>query len=188
MGALAVTLIPFLAWFMGSRWTATSDVLWLVLARFFITGNSSPAGYALIGFGEFKAFATRVERELLAAVILSLLLGFQFGVRGIAISFLAATLFASFIPILQLYALHEGLSTLQLLRAIWWRALLAFAISLGVALLLGRVVGWRAFSVLAGGVGAAVAVATGIALAFLRLWAPSRQRRPFSWYGLLQQM
>src|SRR5262245_10721342 len=104
MGAMALTLTPFLEWYMGKAWAPPSILVYLLAARFLITGASSPAGYLLVGLGDFQAVARCVERELVVATLLAVPLGMKWGVLGVAWAFLLATACGTFLPILFVYA------------------------------------------------------------------------------------
>lgn len=138
MGALALTLKPFLHWYMGASWTPGTSLLLLLLARFMITGVSSPAGYFLIGLGHFKTLARYNERELLAAVLLAIPAGIRFGVTGIAWSFLLATACGNLTPIINAYARIIRFPIGRLLAQIWWRSVFSLGASLIAANLLRR--------------------------------------------------
>jgi O-antigen/teichoic acid export membrane protein len=168
MGAVAVTLSPFLAWLMHAKWTPAPALVALFAAKFWITGMSSPAGYFLIGLGDFRTLARYVERELIAALVLSGPLGWWFGTRGVAMAFLGATVFGTMTPIFAAYARQARLPAGPLIGGVWLRGL--------VAMVLAATCAFGLLHILAEGWGAVVAGAGGATLALLPawLWAKSR--------------
>jgi len=168
MGALSMVLVPFIDWFMGSDWTPPAWIVYLFTARFVITGVSSPAAYFLIGLGDFKVIARYIERELAAAVCLAIPAGMKFGATGIAASFLIATVFGTFLPILHAYAGKLNLKWTGLAFQVWWRTLLGFGASLSAswALLAAAGTGGRTVFV---GMGAVIAALTfGLIISLVR--------------------
>lgn len=132
-GAAVVTLRPFLTWYMGREWVAPAAVLYLVAARFFVTGTASNVTYLLYGLGEFKVISRYLERELGISVLLSLAIGWVGGMAAIAGSFLLATACGTFLPILRAYAKRAEIPTREIFGGIWWRGLAAFLLSVTVA-------------------------------------------------------
>jgi O-antigen/teichoic acid export membrane protein len=166
-GSAAVVLYPFLHWYMGEGWVASSTVLYAVALRFLVTGMASNVTYLLYGLGEFHILRRYLERELCASVVFALALGSTFGVEGIGIGFLGATSFGTLFPIIHAYAKRSAIPTWKLLGDMWWRALVAL-VSAGstAALLRGyssgiRFIGIGLFSFL-------VAITLGYLISFLR--------------------
>lgn len=168
MGAVAVTLIPFLLWFMGKEWTAGPLLLNLFIARFLITGLATPASYFLFGLGELSLISRWLKRELFAGVLLAILLAGPFSITGVAWAFLLATSLGTFFPLLRSYAQQAGSSPLEIFLQIWWRAAVSFVTSaLGAAFALNFLAG-RAQAVLAGAVGMVTGFSIGYLIAMAR--------------------
>jgi len=168
MGAVAVTLIPFLLWFMGKEWTAGPLLLNLFIARFLITGLAAPASYFLFGLGEMPVISRWLKRELFAGVLLAILLASQFSITGVAWGFLLATALGTFFPLLRSYAQRAGSSALEIFLQIWWRAAVSFITSsLGAAFALSYLPG-RAQAVLAGAVGMVTGLSIGYVIGMAR--------------------
>ena len=110
-GVMAVALLPFCKWYMGEEWTASRSLLYLLLARFVVTGLATPSAYLLYGLGEFLSISRPLQRELIAGVLFSLLLGPRYGEMGIAAAFLIATLFGTGYPMIRAYCARAGLAT-----------------------------------------------------------------------------
>ena len=127
-GVIAVALLPFCQWYMGEQWTASRSLLYLLLARFVVTGLATPSAYFLYGLGEFSSISRPQQRELIAAVLFSLLLGPRYGEKGIAAAFLIATLLGTGYPMIRAYCARAGLPTGTILVSLWWR------VSAGLAL------------------------------------------------------
>lgn len=181
MGAIAVTLIPFIQWFMGNSWRPPEWLVYLLVVRFLISGLSSPAAYFLIGLGDFRSIARCVERELLAALILGVLLGRLWGIGGVASAFCIATIFGTLAPIMFIYAGREKISPIRLMSQVWWRALVGFGTSFLVAARLIYMGGNR-IEIVAIGLGSAVlALCLGVCISYMRL----REKRPFLWRARL---
>lgn len=128
-GAVCVTLIPFCRWYVGEALTSGETVLYLVVARFAITGMATPAAYVLYGLGEFKTLTRCLQRELIAACILTLILGATYALPGVAASFLLATIGGTAYPMISAYAKLSGESARKVLFQVWWRMLAGFAYS-----------------------------------------------------------
>jgi O-antigen/teichoic acid export membrane protein len=127
-GAILVTLVPFLRWYMGPEWTGPNTLLLLLLIRFVIVGVHSPAGYYLQARSEFRVLAKYNWLELAAALGFSALL-LPRGGAGIAAGFLFATVFATLFQILRVFARRTGFTLGSVLFAIWSRVIAGFAIS-----------------------------------------------------------
>ncbi len=145
MGAMAVTLTPFIHWFMNPEWAPDPWLVGLLAGRFLITGLSSPTAYFLLGLGDFRSLARYCERELVAACVLSVPLGWRFGAHGVAVAFLLATGLGTLTPIFWQWARHRGLPAARLFGFTWAYGLLALALSVGLGLgglRLGATGGW----------------------------------------------
>jgi len=174
-GGIAVSLIPFLRWYMGPAWTGSTPLLTLILLRFVVAGLQNPAAYFLISASQFQVLARYIEFELIAAIALSLLL-VKFGSTGVAAAFLIATAFGTFYPILSAYSKILGFKGLIVLRGIWVRGIFAFAASVATASLLLSSFSGR-FSALAGIIGAAVGISLPFAFGYLGFRQNGRTRR-----------
>lgn len=189
MGALLPTLLPFLGWFMGEAWVPSRAVLWLVTARFLISGLSSPAAYALVGLGRFGVIARCIERELLAACLFSAVFAGHFGVGGVALGFLLATVFGTLLPILAAFAAALKLRLPAVLGQVWWRAAAALGSSAGAAALLEARLPGRGSGLIAGMTAALGAVALGIAISWVRLRTePSAAVAPVTLRNLMRKI
>lgn len=168
LGACVPSLPPFLEWLMKKDWSPSPLLVVLFAARFCVTTFSSPSAFFLLGRGDFKTLARYVERELAAAVVLSVPLGWKFGPTGVVLSFLLATAFGTLTPILFRYAALVKESPFTLVGTVWSRGVAAA----GVAGLIGWLIVQRLQpGPLAIGAGAAAAVAgvlPGMALAWFR--------------------
>ena len=159
-GALAVFLLPFLAWYMeGNQWVAPEPLFLLLLARFLITGVQSPAGYFLISAGDFKSLARAMWRELIVAVGLSMALLSLEG-TGVALGFLISTAFGTLFFNIAAYARHTEQSLGRVLIGIWTRTLAGGAVSLMVALTLLPL-----FPAFNGAIGGVLSAAIGLVVA-----------------------
>lgn len=163
MGSLCVTIGPFLKWYMGDKWTAPTLWIYLLSIRFVIVGASSPAGYFLLGMGEFKTLSRVIGRELAVAAILATTLGYWYHTTGIAAGFLIATASGAFLPLYWAYAKAAKLSVRNVVFACWSRAAVAFAASYLIAVSLLESLGYG-LRIVPIGVGAACVP---IAVAFL---------------------
>lgn len=167
-GALALTLSPFLGFYMGPKWTPAQAVVYLMAARLLITGSSSAASYVLIGMGQFRTVARLIERELIVAVILGALLGWKFGLVGIATAFLISTAFGTFAPMFYACAKAMQASPLNMFTQTWWRSLTGCAISLTLGAILLRFASnaWTTFAIAA--IASAFACIFGLAVGMIR--------------------
>ncbi len=173
-GAIAICLIPFLQWYMGSAWTGSTDLLLLILLRFVVTGLQNPAAYFLISASQFQVLARYIEFELAAAVTLSALFA-RHGTNGLATAFLLATACGTFYPILSAYSKILGFNGLLLLRGLWLRAILGFVASVTISrILLPSLPG--GFSVLAGAIGTAAGITLPFCIAYLRFHQNKQSR------------
>jgi O-antigen/teichoic acid export membrane protein len=168
MGAMAVTLTPFIAWFMKPDWAPDPWLVALLAGRFLITGLSSPAAYFLLGLGDFRALARYCERELVAGVLLAVPLGGSFGARGVAGAFLLATVGGTLTPIFWQWARLRGLPAGRLFGSLWARALVAVALSVSLSLAALGFGATGAWTVAVGAAGLVVAAAAGALWAWLR--------------------
>lgn len=128
-GTLCVTLIPFCRWYVGEAWVPSPLVVYLVAARFVVTGLATPAAYVLYGLGEFQVLTRCLERELIAACGLAVVLGLWFKLPGVAWAFLLATVFGTFYPMIRAYAQRAGESPAAVLGQMWWRTAVGFVYS-----------------------------------------------------------
>jgi O-antigen/teichoic acid export membrane protein len=135
-GAMCLTVIPFCKWYLGEQWTASAPLVYLLVARLLVTGLDGPVAYFLYAAGDYQAIAKYLQRELIAAVLLSLAAAPLYGSTGIACAFFLATAFGTAFPIMQIYCRKAGCGVLKFLGQIWWRASLAFVISFGSTVLL----------------------------------------------------
>ncbi len=168
LGACVPTLPPFLDWLMKEDWRPSPLLVSLFAARFCITTLSSPAAYFLLGRGEFQGLARFVERELIAAVLLSIPFGWRFGPAGVAMAFLIATALGTLTPILARYSrlVHQAPRTL--FSAIWWRGVVAAGLAIGVGYGLVRILPAGPVAVGAGLIAALAGILPGAALAWSR--------------------
>jgi O-antigen/teichoic acid export membrane protein len=168
VGALALTLGPFLALYMGLQWAPPRPLVLILTGRLLIMGLSSPADYLLQGFGEFKTIARYALREMAAAGTLGVLLGAAFGMMGVAVGFLASTAVGSFFPLFFAYGRSVQRPGGRVMWQAWWRGGLACAVSAGVAALLLPLARnpWQVFG--AGAAAALAALACGVAICLVR--------------------
>lgn len=171
-GACAACLLPFLAWYMGREWTASPLLFGLVLVRFVVTGLQSPAGYYLIGMGRFRELARGIQREVMAAILLSLVLA-PWGAAGVAAGFLLATAAGTLYPILRSYAEAAGFEVGSIVSAVWGRAIASAAVSSAVCWALLPLASGP-WIIAAAGCGGAAGIALPVALSYLKL----RRLRP----------
>jgi O-antigen/teichoic acid export membrane protein len=167
-GALMITLGPFLRLFMGPQWTPPQLLVVLLTARTLVTALSSPASYLLMGAGDFKTIAQYIQRELIGATLLAVLLGAKFGMNGVALGFLVATGFGTLSALYYAYGRSVKSSGGSLMWQAWWRGGTACAVSSAVAavLLLFAKGTWQIFMV--GGIAALAAIASGVAICAFR--------------------
>ncbi len=152
-GAMVLTLIPLLGCIVPS-WVATPVLATLIIARSFITNVVSPHAYGLLGAGRFRDLARVNMQEVVIGSILGTLLCWRMGVNGVAIAFLVATAVSSGWLMTRRY-FQEAHDThwLSELFAVYSRAILAGAVSLGVTAVLWPVTarlgssGWLAIPV-----------------------------------------
>lgn len=168
MGAMAVTLVPFLKWYLGEEWLAPGSVVYLLVARSLLFGLSSPASYFLMGEGRFDILARYVQRELLAACVLSIPLALVWNLPGLAWGFLVASAFGTSVPILRAYTEVIGGEFRQVLPAVWGRGLVAFLVAFFASWALQEIHPSGFEWVAVGGLGAVAAVAAGAAWAWGR--------------------
>jgi O-antigen/teichoic acid export membrane protein len=133
-GALYLTLGPFCQWFMGQGWAAAwalvpPYLIGLLAARFLITSLAAPAAYVLYGSGDFRGISRCLNRELAAAVLGAIVLGWRFGLQGIALAFVLSTVFGTLYPIFRAYGNKTGESVMGTLGEIWLRAVAGLTIS-----------------------------------------------------------
>jgi O-antigen/teichoic acid export membrane protein len=178
IGAMMLTLRPFLGLYMGPQWIPPQLLVVLFAARLLITGTSSPAYYLLIGAGDFKTIARYVQRELIVAIILGALLGMKFGMIGVALGFLISTAFGELFQMFNAYGKSVNISGGRLMWQAWWRSGLACAASclVGAALLPFARNAWQVFAV--GAVAALTALALGLAICVFR-FRPTGTRGTF---------
>jgi O-antigen/teichoic acid export membrane protein len=170
MGAMFVTLLPFLKWFMGEIWTASNPVFVLVAIRFFVMGLAAPANYALFGVGAFQKMARYFERELFAGCILSILLGSQFGLVGVAWGFLLATGFGTLLPVYRGFSSVFQSPLVGTVLSVWTRAFVGGAIScLTASILLHSYSAAGPQTVCIGAIAALATIAIAIILSCIRI-------------------
>ena len=170
MGAMFVTLSPFLKWFMGEIWTASNPVFVLVAIRFFIMGLAGPANYALFGMGAFQMMARYFERELIAGCILSILLGLRFGLVGVAWGFLLATGFGTLLPVYRGFTNISQSPLVGTMFHIWSRACAGGAISCLTASTLLHIYSAEGVqTVYIGGIAALATIAIAVIVSCLRI-------------------
>jgi O-antigen/teichoic acid export membrane protein len=161
VGAMAFSLIPFLRWFMGPEWTGSQPLFAIMLVRFLVTGISNPAGYFLIGRGEYRSLAKVLELEVVVAVVLAILLRTR-GPEGIAAAFLMATTCGTMWPILWQYGAISEHRRLPLIGGVWLRAAAAFGGSVVVTAWLVQMASSQLVIV-----GAALGTCTGLTIGLL---------------------
>lgn len=167
-GAALVTLQPFLGWFMGGDWLASTPVLMLIAARFLITGMASTVTYLLYGLGEFRLLSRPLERELMASVVLAVPGALWLGSAGVSGAFLLATAAGTLAPIYFGYFRAARLEARAFFLAMWWRAAAGVLVSAGLGwLALGWLNGgW--LIVIAGGLACGAGIGAGLLVAALR--------------------
>lgn len=133
MGGAAATLIPFCRSYLGACWTITPIVLSLLTARFLITGLATPGNFVLFGLGRLRTLMRSTILELVAGCIFANVLGWLFGMAGVAAGFLLGTSFGSLAPLIHGYAKATGTRTVPLLQRLWLRALITFGVSFQTA-------------------------------------------------------
>lgn len=183
-----ITVQPFIGAFMGESWSASPMILYLLAARFLITGAASPASYLLIGLGEFRRLAQPIERELVAACVLAVPLGSLYGVAGVAAAFLAATVFGTGMPLVREFTSCVDLRVGAVLRAIWMRLIPGFLLSVALALWMLPLFRGALGCVIVGAIAAAVPLALAGALAVGRLWSRRGSRALLDVRGILEAL
>lgn len=128
-GAALMTLQPFLTWFMGDDWLASTSVLVLIAARFLITGMASTVTYLLYGLGEFRLLSRPLERELMVAAALALPGAFWFSSAGVAGAFLLATAAGTLAPIYFGYFRVADVAARGFFLAMWSRLVAGLVMS-----------------------------------------------------------
>ena len=169
-GTLVLTVGPFLSLYMGAQWAPPRMLVVILAGRFLIMGLSAPVSCLLLGAGEFKTIARYMLRELIAAAILGGLLGWKFGMMGVALGFLAATAFGTLSPLFYAYGKSVKGAGGRLMWQTWWRGATACAVSCSVAALLlpfARNTCWQIFTVAAAAT--LTALALGLAIGVFRL-------------------
>ena len=137
-GALVVVTVPFCRWYMGSSWTVSEELLWVVVLRFLIVGLGSSATYLLYAVGNFRSITRCIEGELIAGVVLGILGGYFWGMVGVATGFLVATAAGTLAPVYVAYARIGEVSFGQVFGTVWSRAAIGFLASYLTAMLLLR--------------------------------------------------
>jgi O-antigen/teichoic acid export membrane protein len=177
LGAMFVTLNPFLEWFMGESWIASNRVFALVAFRFLIAGLAAPANFALWGMGAFATMARCLERELFAGCLLSIILGMRFGLAGVAGGFLLGTGFGTLLPVFREFSRITQTGLLETLVPIWARACVGGAAGYLSASTLIRLFGAKDLGhVYVGLIAAMVPIALGGMTACLRIRLQSTGR------------
>jgi len=169
VGAMALTLGPFLGYYMGPSWTPPRLLTLLLTGRLLVTGTCSAAPYLLMGLGQFALVARYMQRELLGAVVLGVSLGLIFGMTGIALGFLISTGFGTFASYFYAYGRAVNIPGGSLMWQAWWRAIIAYGVGITVSALLlpWSHSAWQTFGV--GAVAATAAVTTGLVVCGVRL-------------------
>lgn len=183
VGAMAITLLPFLHWYMGTDWTASLPLLGLLLMRYTINGIQNPAGYFLIGHGKFRTLAWWTELELVAGIVLAyVLFKAGYGSLGLAGGFLAASVCGTLYPVVRAYAKEAKFPVAGVLGTMWSRTVASFLVSAAAAWCALR---WMPgiFTVAAGALGAGAGLGLGVAFGFLRR---SRGSGGVGWRQLLR--
>jgi O-antigen/teichoic acid export membrane protein len=139
-GGMAILAAPFIQWYMGAAWRPPALLCWLFVARFLIVGASSPASYFLYGVGDFRSLSRCCNRELLLATILGVLLGYSYGMTGVAIAFLLSTSAGTFVPLFAIYARRRNIHLSQILCQVWLRISLNFGLASLVFYLLKKAI------------------------------------------------
>ncbi len=168
LGACVPTLPPFLEWLMKKDWSPAPLLVLLFAARFCVTTFSSPTAFFLLGRGDFKMLARYVERELIAAVVLSIPLGWKFGPTGVVLSFLLATAFGTLTPILSRYAHLVKESPFQLFTTVWIRGVAAAGVAGLAGWLIVQQLRPGPLAIAAGAAATLAGILPGIALAWFR--------------------
>jgi O-antigen/teichoic acid export membrane protein len=160
VGAMALTLGPFLSLYMGAQWAPPRILVVLLTGRLMIVGLSSAASTLLMGAGDFKTIARYFLRELIVATVLGVLLGMKFGMIGVASGFLVATAFGEFFQMFYAYGRSVNASGGRFMWQAWWRGATGCAVSCSVAAILLPLAGnaWQIFAVGAGATLTAFAV------------------------------
>jgi O-antigen/teichoic acid export membrane protein len=135
-GALAVVTVPFCRWYMGSQWTISDELLWVIVLRFLIVGLGSSATYLLYAVGDFRSITRCLEGELIAGLVLGGLGGYAAGSLGVATGFLFATAGGTLVPVYVTYADRGDVSFWQIFATVWSRAGVGFLGSYFTAVLL----------------------------------------------------
>jgi O-antigen/teichoic acid export membrane protein len=137
-GALVVLTIPFCHWYMGSAWTVSEELLWVIVLRFLIVGLGSSATYLLYAVGNFRSITRCIEWELIAGLVLGTMGGYWGGMMGVATGFLIATVAGTLGPVYGAYARTGEISFGQIFGTVWSRAAMGFFGSYVTATLLLR--------------------------------------------------
>ena len=165
-GALTVVTIPFCAWFMGPEWTVPHALLWAVVLRFMIVGLGSSATYLLYAVAAFRPISKSLETELVLGLILGTVGAYFWGVIGVAVGFLAATIGGTLLPVFLAFARSASVPLWRILGRVWSRTILGFLGSYFTASILLRV--WTAGiytpAIGAVAVGASLLLALGLAI------------------------
>ena len=168
VGAMALTLGPFLGQHMGAQWAPPRILVVILTAHLLVMGLSTGASSLLMGSGHFKTIARYFLRELVVATILGGLLGKKFGMLGVAVGFLAATAFGELFQMFYAYGKSVNASGGLFMWQAWWRGGLGCAVSCSVAALLLPLAGntWQIFAV--GTAATLTALAVGLVICILR--------------------
>lgn len=170
MACLAVTLPAFIARFFQHDWRPEASLVWIMAARYLVTGLCSQPAYFLYGAGRFDLLARNLERELAAAAVLALPLAWKFGSVGVGFAFALATLAGTFLPLPFAYSTLAGVAPAATFLNLWSRALAAAALAATLAFVGLRYAGtWP--RVVATGV---IAAATTLLLVLVQAWFRAR--------------
>jgi O-antigen/teichoic acid export membrane protein len=167
-GAACVGIGPVMNWYLGEQWEVSGTIIWLLAARFAITGVASSLTYVLYGMGRFEVVRRILDRELILAIVLAALMGPFFGAQGIAVVFLVSTGAGTVYVIFRAYAKETG----DVAERVWWRCWWRMSLSFVVSVVVGHWTmdwfrhGWQTLlgGALAGGAGLSVCGATWWAL------------------------
>jgi O-antigen/teichoic acid export membrane protein len=172
-GTLQHTLVPLSRWYLGAEWTSPPLIVYLVTARYLITGLATPASYILFGLGEIKTITRCLQQELVIALVVAAVLGWKFGLTGIAVAFLSGTAGGTLFPLIHAYALAARRRTKDVLTQLWIRTLLAFVVSyLGTHYLM-RFFPQNAQLVIASAISFGCSIACGLLISALRTRSPA---------------
>jgi len=133
-GAMIPVLLPFLAWLAKPTWVASPTLMVLLVSRNFLTSVINPHAYGLLSAARFRDLAMVSQREVITGVIAGLIFSRPLGAEGMALGFLIGTATSSgFLMTRRYFQAAHDTHWLSELFAVYWRAILAAAISLGIS-------------------------------------------------------